>query len=239
MEWLSRTELLLGKEQIERLQKAHILIAGIGGVGAYAAEMLARSGIGEITIVDADTVKPSNRNRQLIALSSTENLPKVEIMKQRMEDINPSITVNAIHEFMDKEKIPKILNQPFSYVIDAIDSLTPKIFLIVHSVNNKIPLISSMGAGGKMDPSKVQVSDISQSYQCRLARMVRKRLNKFNIKKGFNVVFSPEPADKSHLLFVEDERNKKTTLGTISYMPAIFGIMAASKVLRDLLNHQN
>ncbi|MGQ1947393.1 tRNA threonylcarbamoyladenosine dehydratase [Geofilum sp. OHC36d9] len=239
MEWLSRTELLLGKEQMEKLQKAHILIAGIGGVGAYAAEMLARSGIGEITIVDADTVKPSNRNRQLIALSSTENQPKVEIMKQRMVDINPSITVNAIHEFMDKDKIPELLNQPFNYVIDAIDSLTPKIFLIVHSVNNKIPLISSMGAGGKMDPSKVQVSDISQSYQCRLARMVRKRLNKFDIKNGFNVVFSPEPTDKNHLLFVDDEPNKKTTLGTISYMPAIFGIMAASKVLRDLLNHQN
>lgn len=239
MEWLSRTELLLGKEQIERLQKAHILIAGIGGVGAYAAEMLARSGIGEITIVDADTVKPSNRNRQLIALSSTENQPKVEIMKQRMEDINPSITVNAIYEFMDKDKIPELLNQHFNYVIDAIDSLTPKILLIAHSVNNKIPLISSMGAGGKMDPSKVQVSDISQSYQCRLARMVRKRLNKFDIKNGFNVVFSPEPTDKNHLLFVDDEPNKKTTLGTISYMPAIFGIMAASKVLRDLLNHQN
>jgi tRNA A37 threonylcarbamoyladenosine dehydratase len=239
MEWLSRTELLLGKEQMKRLEKAHVLIAGIGGVGAYAAEILARSGIGEITIVDADTVKTSNRNRQLIALSSTENQPKVEIMKQRMEDINPSITVNAIHEFMDKNKIPELLNHPYSYVIDAIDSLTPKIFLIVHSVNNKIPLISSMGAGGKMDPSKVQVSDISESYQCRLARMVRKRLNKFDIKNGFNVVFSPEPADKSHLLFVNDERNKKTTLGTISYMPAIFGIMAASKVIRDLLNHQN
>jgi len=225
MEWLSRTELLLGKEGLEKLQKAHVLVAGVGGVGSYAAEMLTRAGLGEITLIDSDIVKPSNRNRQLPALSSMYN---------RLLDINPEIKINTVNYFIKQELIPTILHQNIDYVVDAIDSLSPKVFLIVHSLKNKIPLISSMGAGGKMDPSKVQIADISKSYNCKLARMIRKRLNKYEIKKGFNVVFSSEPVNKEHIIFVEDEPNKKTTVGTISYMPALFGLMAASQVIRNL-----
>ncbi len=234
MEWLSRTELLLGKEGIEKLQQAHVLVAGVGGVGSYAAEMIVRAGIGEITLIDADVVKPSNRNRQLPALSSTEDQLKVDVMARRLLDINPYVKVNKIDYFIRQELIPDILNQKLDYVVDAIDSLSPKVFLIVHTLQKQIPLISSMGAGGKMDPSKVQIADISESYNCKLARMIRKRLTKFDIKKGFDVVFSPEEVNKDHVIFVEDEQNKKTTVGTISYMPALFGIMAASQVIRKL-----
>jgi tRNA A37 threonylcarbamoyladenosine dehydratase len=234
MEWLSRTELLLGKAGIEKLQKAHVLVAGVGGVGSYAAEMIVRAGIGEITLIDADVVKASNRNRQLPALSSTEDQLKVDVMARRLLDINPYVKINKIDYFIRQELIPDILNQKLDYVVDAIDSLSPKVFLIVHTLQREIPIISSMGAGGKMDPSQVKIGDISESYNCKLARMIRKRLTKFNIKKGFEVVFSPEEVNKDHVIFVEDEQNKKTTVGTISYMPALFGIMAASQVIRKL-----
>ena len=234
MEWLSRTELLLGKEGIEKLQKAHVLVAGVGGVGSYAAEMIVRAGVGEVTLIDADVVKPSNRNRQLPALSSTEDQLKVDVMARRLLDINPYVKINKIDYFIRQELIPEILNQKLDYVVDAIDSLSPKVFLIVRTLEREIPLISSMGAGGKLDPAQVRLADISESYNCKLARMIRKRLTKFGIKKGFEVVFSPEEVNKDHVIFVEDEQNKKTTVGTISYMPALFGIMAASQVIRKL-----
>jgi len=224
----------LGKAGIEKLQQAHVLVAGVGGVGSYAAEMIVRAGIGEITLIDADVVKASNRNRQLPALSSTEDQLKVDVMARRLLDINPYVKINKIDYFIKQELIPDILNQKLDYVVDAIDSLSPKVFLIVHTLQNEIPLISSMGAGGKMDPAQVQIADISESYNCKLARMIRKRLTKFGIKKGFEVVFSPEEVNKDHVIFVEDEQNKKTTVGTISYMPALFGIMAASQVIRKL-----
>lgn len=239
MEWSSRTELLLEKEGLEKLKKAHVLVVGLGGVGAYAAEMLVRAGIGEITIIDGDVVQPSNRNRQLPALCSTQFKPKVEVMQQRLLDINPDLKINPIQLFVTGAAIKDLLTTPFNYVIDAIDSIAPKVFLIVHTFNAKIPLISSMGAGGKLDPAKVTIDDISKSYHCKLARMIRKRLTKFNIKKGFNVVYSPEPVKKEHVIFVEGERNKKTTVGTISYMPALFGLLAASKVIRDLVGKDN
>ncbi len=224
----------MGKAGIEKLQQAHVLVAGVGGVGSYAAEMIVRAGIGEITLIDADVVKASNRNRQLPALSSTEDQLKVDVMARRLLDINPYVKINKIDYFIKQELIPDILNQKLDYVVDAIDSLSPKVFLIVHTLQNEIPLISSMGAGGKMDPAQVQIADISESYNCKLARMIRKRLTKFGIKKGFEVVFSPEEVNKDHVIFVEDEQNKKTTVGTISYMPALFGIMAASQVIRKL-----
>lgn len=224
----------MGKAGIEKLQQAHVLVAGVGGVGSYAAEMIVRAGIGEITLIDADVVKPSNRNRQLPALSSTEDQLKVDVMARRLLDINPYVKINKIDYFIRQELIPEILNQKLDYVVDAIDSLSPKVFLIVHTLQREIPLISSMGAGGKMDPAQVKIADISESYNCKLARMIRKRLTKFGIKKGFEVVFSPEEVNKDHVIFVEDEQNKKTTVGTISYMPALFGIMAASQVIRKL-----
>src|SRR5690606_9722003 len=149
-------------------------------------------------------------------------------------DINPYVKINKIDYFIKQELIPEILNQKLDYVVDAIDSLSPKVFLIVHTLQREIPLISSMGAGGKMDPGQVRLADISESYNCKLARMIRKRLTKFGIKRGFEVVFSPEEVNKDHVIFVTDEQNKKTTVGTISYMPALFGIMAASQVIRKL-----
>lgn len=235
MEWQSRTELLLGNKQLKKLNDAHVLVAGVGGVGAFAIEMLVRAGVGEITMVDADVVKSSNRNRQLIALVSTESKSKVEIMRDRALDINPLVKINIKYEFLKGGNIPTLLEVPYDYVIDAIDSLSPKTYFIVHCLKNKLPLVSSMGAGGKLDPSLVQICDISKSYHCKLAKMVRKRLAKFQIKSGFDVVFSPEPTSPENVIFIDDEQNKKTTVGTISYMPTLFGIMAASKVIRALI----
>lgn len=236
MEWLERTGLLVGSQGLEKLQNAHVLVAGMGGVGSWAAEMLVRAGLGQITLVDGDVIKPSNRNRQLPALSSTHDKPKVEVMKDRLLDINPKLEVHTINCFIEEQQIKALLQTPFDYVFDAIDSLTPKVVLIASTMQKNIPLISSMGAGGKLDPAQVQVADISKSYNCKLARMVRKRLNKFNIKSGFQVVFSPETVQKDHLLFVDDEPNKKTTVGTISYMPALFGLFAASVIVRNIIS---
>ncbi|MCL2073037.1 MAG: tRNA threonylcarbamoyladenosine dehydratase [Marinilabiliaceae bacterium] len=236
-EWLSRTELLIGQEKVAKLQNAHVLVVGLGGVGAFAAEMLARAGVGTLTIVDSDVIKPSNRNRQILALKSTENKHKVKLMKERLLDINPEISINTVQQFLNRNNITDLLTERYDYVIDAIDTLSPKLFLIVNTIKNNYPLISSMGAGGKIDPFKVKIDDISKSYNCMLARMIRKKLNKFGIKRGFDVVFSTELVNKSAVIFVEDEPNKKTTVGTLSYMPAIFGIFAASKVIRELIKN--
>ncbi len=235
MEWQSRTELLLGKSKLDRLRNSHVLVAGVGGVGAYTAEMLARAGVGEITIVDADVVKASNRNRQLIALLSTEDKLKVDIMRDRLLDINPQIKINSFSIFLKDDTISSVYDfAKFDYVVDAIDSLSPKIFFIMAALQRDIPIISSMGAGGKIDPFQIQIVDISKSYNCNLARMVRRRLHKFSINSGFKVVFSPEEVSKNSVVFIDDEQNKKTTVGTISYMPSLFGIFAASHVIREL-----
>lgn len=235
--WQERTQIMLGTDGIEQLKSAHVLIAGVGGVGSYAVEQLVRAGIGNITIVDADVVNPSNRNRQLPALLSTEALKKVEVVKQRCLDINPELNITTYDIFLKEELIPELIDsQKFDFVVDAIDTLSPKVFLIAETVKRKIPLISSMGAGGKLDPSKISITDISKSYHCNLARMVRKRLHKLNIHKGFSVVFSPEEVDDEMIIHVEGEQNKKTTVGTISYMPAMFGCYVASYVIRKLLN---
>lgn len=234
--WQERTEILVGKEGLLKLKNSHILIAGLGGVGSYTAEQLVRAGIGNLTIIDGDSVQPSNRNRQLIALKSTEGERKVKVVAYRLKDINPELNLIVHDEFIKDESIPELLAKEYDYVIDAIDTLSPKVFLIANAVKNNLSLISSMGAGGKMDPSQIRVSDVSKSYNCNLARMVRKRLTKFGIKKGFKVVFSPESVSKDKIIFTEGEQNKKTTVGTISYLPAMFGIYLASEVIRDILN---
>jgi len=233
--WLERTELLLGKEKIEKLKKAHVLVVGLGGVGAYAAEMLCRAGVGKLTIIDADSIHPSNRNRQLIALSSTEGASKASLMEKRLKDINPELEVEAIEEFLRDERTFEILKTDFDYVVDAIDTLAPKIFLIQATLKRKIPIISSMGSGGKMDPSQIQITDFSKTYNDKLARMLRKRMHKFGIRGGFKVVFSPEPTKKEAVVFVENEENKKTTVGTISYMPPLFGSFMAAEVIREIV----
>ena len=234
MDWLERTELLLGEEKLGRLKKSNVLVVGLGGVGAYAAEQLVRAGVGKMTIVDGDVVENSNRNRQLPALISTINKPKADILAQRFMDINPDLELTVVNEYIRDEKILQLLkNQPYDYVVDAIDTLTPKIFLIYHALQLGFKVVSSMGAGGKMDPSCVLVTDISKSYNCKLAKVLRKRLSRFNIKKGVQVVFSSEKVN-GEAVRLEEGQNKMSTVGTISYMPAIFGCFISSVVIRSL-----
>ena len=235
--WQERTALMLGDEDLEKLHNAHVLVIGLGGVGAYAAEQLCRAGIGQMTIVDGDVVEQTNRNRQLPALVSNEGKPKAEILGERFKDINPDLKIRIINEYLNEEQIIEVLHDAtYDYVVDAIDTLTPKVFLIYHSLQAKLPIISSMGAGGKLDPSKVQQTDISKSYNCRLAKMLRKRLHKLGIRKGVKVVFSPEEVDPKRVR-IEESKNKKSAVGTISYMPPVFGCFCASVVIQDLVNN--
>ena len=236
MNWLERTELLFGKEKLNQLKEANVLVVGLGGVGAYAAEQLCRAGVGTMTIVDGDVVEPSNRNRQLPALISTTRKPKVEVLKQRFLDINPELHLIVRNEFVSDEKIVELLtSQPFDYVVDAIDTLSPKVYLVYHSIQLGLKVVSSMGAGGKTDPSKIEISDISKSYSCRLAKAMRKRLMRLGIDKGVKVVFSSETVDK-RAIRPEESKFKKSTVGTISYMPPLFGCFIASVVIRDLIS---
>ncbi|HAC22671.1 MAG TPA: tRNA threonylcarbamoyladenosine dehydratase [Porphyromonadaceae bacterium] len=233
--WSERTELLLGNERVNYLKEKHVLVVGLGGVGAYAAEMICRAGIGKMTIIDADKVNASNINRQLPATHATLGQLKADVMAQRLRDINPDIELNVIAEFIKDEKIPEILESAkFDYVVDAIDSLSPKVYLIYNAYKMQLPIVSSMGAGGKIDPSQVKIADISKSHNCALAKAVRKRLNRLDVRKGIPVVFSTEFADENAIVKVENEQNKISTAGTISYLPAIFGCYLASYVIRNI-----
>ena len=174
-DWFSRTQQLIGFDKLSLLQQSKVLVVGIGGVGAYAAEMLCRAGIGNITIIDGDTINKTNINRQLIALHSTLNQPKVNILAQRLQDINPELILDAQYQFIEKEEIDKIIkNNRYDFVVDAIDTLSPKIALITACLKNKTKIISSMGAGGRIDPSKITFADISEPYHCGLAKAVLK-----------------------------------------------------------------
>ncbi len=235
MHWLERTELLLGEGKLNKLSNSHVLVVGLGGVGAYAAEQICRAGVGEMTIVDGDLIHLTNINRQLPALNSSLGQPKAEYLGQRMMDINPELKLHIIQEYIRDERMKEIVSQPYDFVVDAIDTLSPKIFLIHDTLKFGNRIVSSMGAGGKVDPMLVKVSDISESYNCPLARILRKRLSRLGIKEGFKVVFSPEEVDESSTRPCEGEPNKKTTVGTISYMPPIFGCFIASVVIRGLL----
>lgn len=228
---------MMGEEGVQHLQKMHVLVVGVGGVGAYAAEQLCRAGVGEMTIVDADVVEDSNRNRQLIALINTIGVSKVEVMSERLRHINPEIKLHPIQEFIRDERTVELLQAaPYDYVVDAIDSLSPKVFLIYHALQQNLRLVSAMGAGGKWDPTQVQVADIKKTYQCRLAHAIRKRLHKMGVDSGFKAVFSPEPTVRESVVIDADPTvNKLSTTGTISYLPAVFGCVAASVVIRDLL----
>ena len=238
-EWLQRTELLVKEEGIERLQNANILIVGLGGVGAFAAEFLVRSGIGNLTIVDGDTVDITNINRQLPALNSTIGKNKSDIVAERILDINPEINLKKINEFLEPERMEEILTQEkFDYVLDCIDSLSPKLALIITCKRKKIKLVSAMGAGGKTDPSKVMVRDISKTNNCFLAKQIRKKLKKEQIHKGFRCVFSTEIQDENSLKMTDGSNYKKSFYGTISYMPAIFGLYAAAEVIIFLLKKE-
>jgi tRNA threonylcarbamoyladenosine dehydratase len=235
MHWLERTELLVGPEKLEKLKNAGVLVVGLGGVGAIAAEMICRAGVGKMTIVDSDVVEVSNRNRQLPALVSTTGKLKTDILKQRLQDINPDLRLVVINSYITVENALELLkSQPYDYVVDAIDTLSPKTALISLSVQAGLKVVSAMGAGGKMDPTQVTVADISKSYNCKLARMLRKRLSKMNITKGVQVIFSAEKVNEKAIR-LEDSKNKKSTVGTISYMPALFGCMLAGVVINGIL----
>lgn len=234
-DFLERTELLLGSEKLSILRRAHVLVVGLGGVGAYAAEMLARAGVGAMTIVDADNVAVSNINRQLVALNSTVGRAKAEVLAARILDINPEIKLTVTQEYIKDDATDALLDSSaFGYVVDAIDTLSPKVNLIKGCLDRGIPVVSSMGAGAKTDPTLLEIKDISKSHHCPLAHMLRKRLHKLGIRHGFKVVFSPEPVRDGAMILCE-ETNKKSNVGTISYMPAVFGCACASVVVRDLL----
>ena len=235
-EWLQRTELLVKAEGIKRLKKSNILVIGLGGVGSFATEFLVRSGVGKITIIDGDCIDVTNINRQLPALNSTIGESKTKIISQRILDINPNIHLTSINEFLVPERMEEILTaEKFDYVLDCIDSISPKLALIRACKKYKIKLISAMGAGGKSDPSRVLVRDISKTNNCFLAKQIRKQLRKENIHKGFRCVFSTEIQDECSLKLTDGSNFKKSFYGTISYMPAIFGLYAAAEVIQFLL----
>lgn len=234
--WLERTELIVGPENIQKLANAHVLVVGLGGVGSFAAEFICRAGVGKMTIVDGDTVDSSNRNRQLPALTSTLGLPKAQVMAARLKDINPELELQVIESFITPEKVEEILAVSYDYIVDAIDSLTPKLTFIKAAYFKKAKIVSSMGAGGKIDPTKVRVADISKTFNDPLAFQVRKRLRKEKIRKGFKAVFSEELYDANALMLTDGSNFKKSAYGTMPYLPAAFGGAAASVVIRDLLS---
>ena len=233
--WLERTELLLGEEKLGRLRRAHVLVVGLGGVGAYAAEMIARAGVGRMTVADADTVNGTNINRQLVALHSTVGRPKAEVLAERLRDINPEIDLSVVNRYIRDEETYALLDAArYDYVVDAIDTLSPKLALIAAALERRLPLVSSMGAGAKTDPTRMEIADIAKTHHCPLAHMLRKRLHKIGIRSGFRAVFSPEPMREGAMILCE-ERNKKSNVGTISYIPPLFGIGCASVVIRGLI----
>jgi len=233
--WLIRTELLIGSEKIERLREANVLVVGLGGVGSFAAEFLCRAGVGRMTIVDGDVVDVSNKNRQLPALDSTVGQPKAEVMAERMLDINPDLELKVVQAFQQPEFMEKLVQDGgFDYVLDCIDSFQPKINLLVQCMEANVKFISSMGAGGRVDPAKVKIDDVFRSYNCPFAQQVRKFLRQRGIKKGFPVVFSTELVSPNSLQLTNGSAFKKSYYGTISYLPALFGIHMASYVIRKL-----
>jgi tRNA A37 threonylcarbamoyladenosine dehydratase len=235
--WTQRTELLIGESGMDALQQAAVLIVGLGGVGGMAAEMICRAGIGKMTIVDHDTINSTNLNRQILASVNTISRYKADVMAERLLQINPDLKLKTFNQWAEVSNIEELLEtEKYDFVVDAIDTVTPKVYLIKSCMERGINIISSMGSGGRMDPSKVRITDISRTHTCPLAKAVRQRLSKMGITKGLSVVFSEELPNKKAVLTVEDEKYKKSTVGTISYMPAIFGCMMASHVIREIIS---
>ena len=235
--WQERAELLFKKEGLENLKNSNVLVVGLGGVGSFAAEFIARAGVGKMTIVDGDTVDITNINRQLPALHSTIGQHKVDIVGDRLMDINPELDLTRINEFLSPERTHEIVTPDFDYVLDCIDSVTPKINLILAAKRKKVKVISNMGAGGKYLASKVQVRDISKTDVCPLAKNVRKRLKKEGINKGVKAVFSTEVPDELSVKLTDGKNYKKSFYGTNSWMPGLFGLHAAETVIRHLLKN--
>ncbi len=229
-----RSLLVFEEEGILNLQNAHVLIAGIGGVGGFVAEALARAGVGSLTLLDHDRVGGSNKNRQIVALDSTIGLKKIEVMKERILDINPECQLTLSDQFIRPDDMEKILLPSYDFVVDAIDSLNCKVALVSTALNKGIPIVSSMGAGRRTDPSKIVIADISKTHGCGLARNMRQRLKKRGIKKGLLTVFSTEVPNASGPMEEIEGARGRVVNGTASYMPGIFGLMLAGKVIQFL-----
>ena len=235
-DWQERTAMLVGEEMLDHFRNSTVAVIGVGGVGGYAAEMIVRAGIGHLIILDSDDVSVTNKNRQLLALDSTVGKPKCDVLAQRLKDINPKLDLIVIKEYLEAEKAGDVLGQyKIDFLVDAIDTLSPKLALIKGCLDRNIPLVSSMGAGAKTDPTKMEICDIAKTHHCPLAHMLRKRLHKIGIRSGFRAVFSPEPVREGAMILCE-EQNKKSNTGTISYIPALFGIGCASVVIRGLID---
>lgn len=233
--WQERTQMLVGEQMLARFKESTVAVIGVGGVGAYAAEMLVRAGVGHMIILDSDNVSVTNKNRQLLAMDSTVGLQKCLVLSERLKDINPELDLTCITEYLETDKAEEVLGEyKIDFLVDAIDTLSPKLTLIKYCMDKGIPLVSSMGAGAKFDATKVRIADVSKSYNCPLAYIVRKRLRYMGIKKGFPVVFSEELPDKDSIVPCED-RNKKSQVGTISYLPAVFGCVCAQAAIRHLM----
>lgn len=233
--WLSRTSLLIGEEALNRLTQKHVMVVGMGGVGSFAAEFVARAGVGRMTIIDGDVVDPSNRNRQLPALATTHGMPKVQLMAERLKAINPELELNIVQEFVNPEMVQHMLSLNPDFIVEAIDSVTPKLTFMRLAYEAGIPSVSSMGAGAKLDPTRLEVVDISKTYNCPFAQQIRKTLRSQGIRKGITVVFSPELPVKESLMMTDGSNYKKSAYGTISYMPATFGAVTASVAIRRLM----
>ncbi len=235
-DWLQRTELLIGLDSINQLKQSNVLVAGMGGVGSFAAEFLCRAGIGHMTIVDGDLVDPSNKNRQIVALDSTVNMYKADVMAMRMYDINPDLKLTVIKEFLTPDLMMALVTTKFDWVLDCIDSLQPKLYFLVAAVTNGVKVASSMGAGGRIDPQKIRIAPIFETDCCRFAYKVRKGLR----RKGFTdapiiAVYSEELVNRDSLQLTDGNNFKRSYYGTISYLPALFGLNLASVVIRDLI----
>lgn len=233
-EWEQRTELLLGADAISRLVSSRVLIVGVGGVGAYAAELIARAGVGHITIIDGDDVAPSNINRQLPALHSTVGLPKVEVMSRRIKDINPEAEIEVVKGFITAESVADVVGDRYDAVVDAIDAIAPKVALLEYCVKHHVAVVSSMGAGGRTDPTKVTYADIAKTYNDGLAKVVRTRLREKGVRRGVMTVWSSELPRKQALIATSEIACKRTSYGTVSYLPCLFGTMLAAYVIRKL-----
>lgn len=235
--WLERTELLIKKAQVEKLKKAHVLIVGLGGIGSFAGEFIARAGVGKMTIIDGDIFDPTNKNRQLTALDSTIGKNKALVLAERIRDINPEIDLAIIQEFVIPERVWEILKETNpDYVMDCIDSVTPKLEWIIACKRLKIKIITHLGAGGKMDPSKVKVANLPATHNCLLGQHLKKRLKKKDVDvKSIKAVFSSEIQDKKALKMTDGSNYKRSFYGTISYMPGLFGLYGAAEVIRFLL----
>ena len=232
--WTSRTRLIIGDDAADHLTTCHVLVVGMGGVGSFAAEFIARCGVGRLTIVDGDVVDPSNRNRQLPALATTEGMFKVDVMRERLQAINPELQIVTVKEFITPGAVDRILAARYDYVVDAIDSLSPKVMLLRRAHEKGFRIVSAMGAGGKVDPTRIRVADLQETQKCGLARFVRKRLRKVGISDGITAVYSLEETDDESLMYTDGSHFKKSAFGTVPWMPAAYGGACASVVIRHL-----